>query len=77
MIVSISLYHTDPIVVNNRIYSAHSYGLTILPLGQNNAGRHHSLAMGQPTNPRPVARPIRYGDKLFVLCKDRLICRDY
>ena len=65
------------IVVNNRIYSAHSYGLTILPLGQNNAGRHHSLAMGQPTNPRPVARPIRYGDKLFVLCKDRLICRDY
>ena len=65
------------IVVNNRIYSAHSYGLTILPLGQNNADQHHSLARGQPTNPTPIARPIRYGDKLFVLCKDRLICRDY
>ena len=65
------------IVVNNRIYSAHSYGLTILPLGQNNADQHHSLAMGQLTNPTPVARPIRYGDKLFILCKDRLLCRDY
>lgn len=65
------------IVVNNRIYSAHSYGLTILPLGQNNADQHHSLAMGQPTNPTPLARPIRYGDKIFILCKDRLLCRDY
>ena len=65
------------IVVNNRIYSAHSYGLTILPLGQNNADQHRSLAMGQPTNPTPVARPIRYGDKLFILCKDRLLCLNY
>ena len=65
------------IVVSNRIYSAHSYGLTILPLGQNNADQHRSLAMGQSTNPTPVARPIRYGDKLFILCKDRLICRGY
>ena len=65
------------IVVNNRIYSAHSYGLTILPLGQNNTDRHHSLAMGQPTNPTPVARPIRYGDKLFILCKDRLLYLNY
>ena len=65
------------IVVNNRIYSAHSYGLTILPLGQNNADQHRSLAMGQSTNPTPVARPIRYGDKLFILCKDRLLCQNY
>lgn len=65
------------IVLNGRIYSAHSYGLTILPLGQNNAGQHESLAMGQSTNPTPVARPVRYGDKLFILCRDRLICRGY
>lgn len=65
------------IMMNNQIYSAHSYGLTILALGQNNADQHQSLAMGQPTNPTPIARPIRYGDKLFILCKDRLICRDY
>ncbi|MDE0483511.1 MAG: hypothetical protein OXI67_13100 [Candidatus Poribacteria bacterium] len=65
------------IVVNNRIYSAHSYGLTILGFGQNSADLHQPLAMGQPENPKPVARPIRYENKLFILCKDRLICRDY
>ena len=65
------------IVVSNRIYSATSHGLTILELGQSNADRHQSLAMGMPTAPTPVARPIRYGDKLFILCKDRLICLDY
>ena len=65
------------IVVNNRIYSVHSFGLTILELGQNYADLHLPLAMGRPTTPTPVARPIRYGDKLFILCKDRLICRDY
>lgn len=65
------------IVINNRIYSVHSYGLTILALGENNADQHQPLAMGQPENPKPVARPIWYGDKLFILCKDRLICRDY
>ena len=65
------------IVVNNKIYSAHSSGLTILGLGQNNTDQHQSLAMGQPNNPKPIARPILYGGKLFILCKDRLICRDY
>ena len=65
------------IVVNNRIYSAHSYGLTILELNQNRHVQTQSLSMGHPTAPSPVARPIRYGDKLFILCKDRLICRDY
>ena len=65
------------IVINNRIYTAHSSGLTIWEPNQNWYGQTYPLAMGQPTNPRPVARPIRYGDKLFILCKDRLICRDY
>ena len=65
------------IVINNRIYTAHLSGLTIWEPNQNWYGQTYPLAMGQSTNPRPVARPIRYGDKLFILCKDRLICRDY
>ena len=65
------------IVINNRVYTAHSSGLTIWEPNQNWYGQTYSLAMGQPTNPTPVAPPIRYGDKLFILCKDRLICRDY
>ena len=65
------------IVMNNRIYAAHSSGLTIWELDKNWHAQPHSLAMGQPTNPTPVARPIRYGDKLFILCKDRLLCRNY
>ena len=64
------------IVVSNRIYSAHSSGLTVLEFGLNQNVQYQSLAMGLPTAPSPVARPIRYGDKLFILCKDRLICRD-
>ena len=65
------------IVMKNRIYAAHSAGLTIWELDRNWYAQTRSLAMGQPTNPTPVARPIRYGDKLFILCKDRLLCRDY
>ena len=65
------------IVVNNRICSAHSSGLTVWELDQNWYGQTYPLAMGQPTNPTPIARPIRYGDKLFILCKDRLLCRYY
>ena len=65
------------IVINNRIYTAHLSGLTIWEPNQNWYGQTYPLAMGRATNPRPVARPIRYGDKLFILCKDRLICRDY
>ena len=64
------------IVVNNRIYSPTSYGLTTLDLTQNYAAGHQSLAMGMPPAPKPIARPIRYGDKLFVLCEDRLLCLD-
>ena len=65
------------IVANNRIYSAHAYGLTILPLGQNNADQYQSLATGTTSNPAPVVRPIRYGNKLVILCEDRLISRDF
>ena len=65
------------IVISNRIYTAHSSGLTVWDLDKNWHAQPHSLAMGQPTNPTPVARPIRYGDKLFILCKDRLLCLNY
>lgn len=65
------------IAVNNRVYSAHSYGLTILALGQKITDQHQTLAMGWQKVPSPIASPIQYGDKLFILCKDRLICRDY
>ena len=65
------------IMMNNRIYAAHSSGLTIWELDQNWHVQTHSLAMGQSTNPTPVARPIRYGNKLFILCEDRLLCREY
>ena len=62
------------IAVDNRIYSAHSSGLTIQKLEPTYAVSHQSLAMGQPENPVPVAPPIRYADKLFILCEDRLVC---
>lgn len=65
------------IVMNNCIYAAHLSGLTMWEPNRNWRGQTYSLAMGQPTNPRPVARPIQYGDKLFILCRDRLLCRDY
>ena len=64
------------VVANNRIYSAHSGGLTILNFESTFAVSHQSLAMGRPTNPSPIAPPIRYGDKLFILCRDRLLCRN-
>ena len=62
------------IAVDNRIYSAHSSGLTIQKLEPTYAVSHQSLAMGQPENPVPVAPPIRYADTLFILCEDRLVC---
>lgn len=62
------------IAVNNRIYSAHSSGLTIQQLEPTHAVSHQSLAMGKPDNPSPVAAPIQYSNKLFILCKDRLVC---
>ncbi len=64
-------------VVNNQIYSAHSAGLTVWDPNRNHHVQTHSLSMGNSTTPTPIARPIRYGGKLFILCKDRLICQDY
>lgn len=65
------------IAVDNQIYSANSYGVTILSLEPNYPPLYQGLAMGWPDTPVPVARPIRYGDKLFILCEDRLICLAY
>ena len=62
------------IAVNNRVYSAHSSGLTIQRLEPTHAVSNQSLAMGKPDNPSPVAAPIQYSNKLFILCKDRLVC---
>ena len=64
------------IIVNNRIFCVTSYGMTVLNIGLNQNPRNHPypLGMGRPTNPTPIARPIYYGNKLFILCKDRLIC---
>ena len=65
------------IVVNNRIYSAHSSGLTVWEFERSRHAQTQSLSMGHPTTPSPVARPIRYGSKLFILCRDRFICWGY
>ena len=65
------------IMVNNRIYSAHQTGLTVLSPDRNYAVSDHSLAMEWTDNPLPIAPPIRYGNKLFVLSNDRLVCLDY
>lgn len=70
-------YPHRSVMVNSRIYSVHSAGLTILSTVQNYAGLSHSLAMGQVDKPFPVAPPIRYGNILFVLCRDRLVCLNY
>ena len=65
------------VVVNNRIYSAHETGLSVFSQDQFKASSPRSLAMGWTNNPLPIAPPIRYGNKLFVLCNDRLVCLDY
>ena len=65
------------IVVNNRIYSAHRSGLTVMGTDLNFHVHTHLLTMTQLTPPEPVAQPISYGGKLYILCKDRLICHDY
>ncbi len=65
------------IIANNRIFCATTYGMTVLDIGLNQNPQNHPLGMGGPDNPRPITRPILYGDKLLILCKDRLICRDY
>ena len=64
------------VVVNDRIYSTHAGGLTVLDFELGFSVSHQSLAMGRPTSPSPVVPPIRYADKLFILCSDRLLCMD-
>ena len=61
-------------VVNNRVYSAHDTGLSVFSSNRNYPVFGHTLATEGRENPLPIAPPIRYGTKLFVLCKDRLIC---
>ena len=65
------------IIANNRIYSAHRSGLTVMGLELNRSLQTHLLTMTELASPEPVAKPISYGCKLYILCKDRLICRDY
>ena len=64
-------------VANNRIYSAHSSGLTVIRLTQNFSIKHDVLASGTPNIPRPVTRPIQFSNKLFVLCQEYLVCLNY
>ena len=64
-------------VANNRIYSAHASGLTVIRLTQNFSIKHDVLASGTPNIPRPVTRPIQFSNKLFVLCQEHLVCLNY
>ena len=64
------------VVANDQIYSTHAGGLTVFDFELGFSASHQSLAMGRPRSPSPVAPPIRYADKLFVLCSDRLLCTD-
>lgn len=64
-------------VANNRIYTAHSSGLTVIRLTHNYSIKHDVLASGTPSTPRPVTRPIQFGNKLFVLCQEHLVCLNY
>lgn len=65
------------VLVNNRVYSAHPAGLTVFSPDQSYTVSGQSLTMGRADNPVPVVPPIRYGNKLFVLCRDRLVCLNY
>ena len=64
-------------VANNKIYSAHIDGLTVIRLTQNFSIKHEVLASGAPKAPRPVTRPIQFSNKLFVLCQKHLVCLNY
>lgn len=64
-------------VTSNRIYSAHTSGLTVIRLTQNFNIKHDVLASGTPNISRPVTRPIQFSNKLFVLCQQHLVCLNY
>ncbi|RKU25047.1 hypothetical protein C6497_16875 [Candidatus Poribacteria bacterium] len=65
------------VVMNNRIFSAHQFGFTILDLNLDYQVSHQSLAMGQNNNPFPLSPPIQYGQNLFLLCRERVVCLNY
>ena len=65
------------VVVNNCVYSVHATGLSVYSQDQNTVVSGRSLAMNWPHRPFPNAPPIQYGNKLFILCQDRLVCLDY
>ena len=60
------------IAIGNRIYSASRYGLTIFELMSRRSNTRSLTQIGN--RPTPIVRPIRYADRLFVLCEDRLVC---
>jgi len=60
------------IVIGNRIYSASRYGLTIFDLMSKRSNTRSLTQIGH--RPRPITRPVRYADRLFILCEDRLVC---
>ncbi len=62
------------VVVNNCVYSVHTNGLSVYSQDQNTVVSGRGLAMGWENNPFPIAPPIQYGNKLFILCQDRLVC---
>ena len=62
------------VVVDNQIYSARSTGLTVIDINRNYMPAYQSLAVGRSRDPSPIAPPIRYGDKLFILCEEQLVC---
>lgn len=65
------------IVVDNSVYSAHENGLSVYSQDQNTVVSGRSLAMNWPDRPLTIAPPTQYGNKLFILCQDRLVCLDY
>ena len=65
------------IVVNNCVYSVHQSGLSVYSQDQYTAVSGLVLAMGWKNNPFPIAPPIQFGNKLIILCQDRLVCLDY
>ena len=72
-----SLIPYRSVVVDNRIYSAHDTGLSVFSQDQYSVVSGRSLAMGWNHNPLPITPPIQFGNELFILCQDRLVCLDY
>lgn len=61
------------LAVNSTFYSASRLGLTIFNKGDT---RSMPLDDGHGRSSPPVTPPIRYGDKLFILCSKHLFCKN-